>query len=190
MALWMTAVFLLRITPVRLGAAAHWERGLPRAAVGVMLWGVAGRAAFYTSRDENGRLRLTASVFGKTVPLAPGKNRAGQGLRLLLMALRSNSRQPLLRYTVKVRCLEARMRLGCRDAAWAALAVGLIRAAAAAVPLLRVQCVPALGGQTEVHLRCIADARLGTLLAAALAGRVKRRRGRKEEKPWIIPSGA
>ena len=189
MAWWMTAMFLLLITPVRLGAALRWEKGLPRAAVGVMVWGVSGQVFLRSGRDEKGKLRLTASVFGKETPVTPGKAKAGQGLRALWLSLRSNGRLSLLRYTVKIRVFDVSVRLGIEDAARAALAVGLIRALASAVPRLRLRCVPALGGQTAASLRCIADARLGILLAAALLWRA-RRRGRKEEKPWIIPSGA
>ena len=52
------------------------------------------------------------------------------------------------------------------------------------------RALPAFRGGGGLRFRCIARARLGTLLLACALGAVSYlRAGKKEEKPWIIPSG-
>ncbi len=90
---------------------------------------------------------------------------------------------------VRFTALEAEICPGGPDAAGTALWAGLIRIIAGFFPRLRVRCRPAFNGKTSAVLRCIADTRLGIIIAVCLFGRLKSlRTGRKEEKKWIVPS--
>ena len=65
-------LYLLLISPVRLGAALSLE-GAPRAALGVMVWGIPFQVEFFLERDLNGQLFWVSTL--------PGiKNRPSQGL--------------------------------------------------------------------------------------------------------------
>ena len=67
------------------------------------------------------------------------------------------------------------------DAARAALITGYLRALDALLPRAQISCVPAFGEKGTLRAGCILDARLGILLAAALAGRFSRKARRKKE---------
>ncbi len=162
------ALFLLFITPVRAGMRIVWdEKGL-RGAVGLMAWGLREQADFSLGLGAAGGLRLTAAFHGKSLALPPMKNRARSGVKLLGLLLKSNGKNAALRRLVKVRTLNAVLRLGGGDAAALALGAGALRAAGSALPFLRFQCVPVLGGKTALRAVCIAESRLGILLVAWL----------------------
>ncbi|MBQ6256269.1 MAG: hypothetical protein IJQ62_05675 [Clostridia bacterium] len=168
MAWWLTAVFLLLIAPVRAGVRVRWdEKGL-RGAVGLMVWGLREQADFTLARSAAGQLRLAAAFHGKSLPLPQRKNRAGLGMKLLGLLLKSNGKNAILGRLVRVTTLRAFLRLGGQDAAALALTAGTLRAVGGALPLLRFQCVPVLGGKTALQAVCIAESRLGILLAAWL----------------------
>ena len=65
----------------------------------------------------------------------------------------------------------------------------LFRIAAGFFPRAHIRCRPAFNGKTSAVFRCIADTRLGIIIAVCLFGWLKSlRTGRKEEKKWIVPS--
>ncbi|MCR4885684.1 MAG: hypothetical protein K5919_02065 [Clostridiales bacterium] len=111
------------------------------------------------------------------VRLPPGKKPLAGGiggLRGKLPALRA-----ILKH-VTVRRLEIRLRVG-GDAARAALITGFVRGVAGLVPRAGIRCDPGFGETGALRAECILDARLGILLAAALAGRFARKARRKKE---------
>ena len=160
------ALFLLFIAPVRAGIRVQWDENGLRGAVGLMVWGLREQADFSFGRSAAGQLRLAAVFHGKSLPLPQGKNRAGLGLKLLGLLLKSNGKNAALRGAVRVNTLNVALRLGGGDAAALALGTGAFRALGNALPFLRFRCVPALGGKTALRAVCIAEARLGILLAA------------------------
>ena len=154
-----------------------------------MIWGLRDQVDFTAARNAAGVMRLTAAFRGKNLPLPVRKGGAGRALRVLGLLLRSNGKDAALRRAVRVDTLAVSLRLGLQDAAALALAAGFLRAAGGTVPGLRFRCRPALGGKSGLQAVCIAETRLGILWAAALRTFVRTHRaGRKEDKPWIIPS--
>ena len=166
MAWWLTAVFLLLIAPVRAGVRVQWDENGLRCAAGLMVWGLRQQADFSLARNAAGQLHLTAAFHGKRLPLPQRKNRAGLGVKLLGLLLKANGKNAALGRLVRVNTLRAFLRLGGQDAAALALTAGTLRAVGGALPLLRFQCVPVLGGKTALRAVCIAESRLGILLAA------------------------
>jgi hypothetical protein len=159
-------LFLLLIAPVRAGVRVQWdERGL-RGAAGLMVWGLREQADFTLKRNAGGAPRLTAAFHGNNLTLPHGKNRAEVGVKLLGLLLRSNGQEAALRKVVRVNTLNIVLRLGGSDAAALALGTGALRAVGGALPFLRFQCAPVLNGKTSLRAACIAEARLGILLAA------------------------
>ncbi len=162
------ALFLLFIAPVRVGVRIAWDENGLRGAVGLMVWGLREQADFSTGRSASGALRLTASFRGKNLRLPESKGNGKKMLQLLGLLLKSNGKDAALRRLVKVRTLRVALRLGGGDAAALALGTGALRAAGGALPFLRFQCVPVLGGKTALRAVCIAESRLGILLVAGL----------------------
>ena len=165
---WLTAVFLLLIAPVRAGVRVQWDENGLRGAAGLMVWGLREQADFSLARGAAGRLQLTAAFHGKSLPLPQRKSRAGLGMKLLGLLLKSNGKNAALRGAVRVNTLNVALRLGGGDAAALALTAGTLRAVGSALPFLRFRCVPALGGKTAFRAVCIAESRLGILLVAWL----------------------
>ena len=120
--------------------------------------------------------RVFLRAWGFRLPTGGGMRLSGgsAGLREALPVLRD-----LLRHST-LRRLEIRIRVG-GDAARAALITGYLRALDAAVPRAQISCVPAFGEKGTLRAGCILDARLGILLAAALAGRLQRKARRNKE---------
>ena len=169
MAWWLTALFLLLISPVRAGVRVQWDENGLRGAAGLMIWGLREQVDFSAVRNGAGVLRLTAAYRGKNLPLPP--RRKGDGARLLKLLgllLKSNGKNASLHRLVRVDTLRLGLRLGGEDAAALALGAGALRALGGALPYLRFQCVPALGGKTALRAVCIAEARLGILVVAWL----------------------
>ena len=180
---WMLlGLFLLLITPLRVGAAARWTGHAPTLTVGVTVWGVRAQTEICFRRDEAGALLLTAGIGKKAIPLRlPGEN-AGNGLKALALLLRSNADRAMLRNAVRVSALDVFLQIGGQNAAFIALAAGFLQALNPLLPQANLVCRPSFGGETKAYLRCIAEARLGILLAAWLRWRKERRAGQKEEK--------
>ena len=181
-------VYLTLITPVKLGAAVSVGSGPPQAAVGVMIGGWK-RVAHMRVRRQDGVPRLCAEIRGRRVILSRRSRTGwtGQAARTLLRVLTDRKRSGRGLHLVT---LDGFIQIGGQDAAATALLTGGLRAALACFPSARVRCFPAFGGQTVLRLRCIAQARLGTILAAGLMTALEtHRQGRTEEGAWIIPSG-
>ena len=177
MAFWGAALFLLLISPVRLGAALSWAGGGFRLAAGILVWGVRVRGRLDGARGEGDRLRLEAAVQGRPVALPQGK-RGGAGA-LGRMLKRGGLRFPW-GHAARLYALEGTVFLGGDDAAALALAAGALRALLARYP--KVKCFPSFGGECRGEIRCIAESRLGMLLAAGLVLAYRSRREIKEEK--------
>lgn len=181
--------YLLCVTPLRFGAAAWWQAGnLPQAALGLTIWGVRLGRRFALRRDDTGRLYL-AGEGGRAVAAPSGPALQGK-LRLLRALGRANRARALLRHGVQKEMLLLEAAAHCPNAAQTALLTGLLQALGAAQPLLDIRAIPAFRGGGGLRFRCIARARLGTLLLACVLGAVSYlRSGKKEVGPWIIPSG-
>ena len=177
-------LFLLLISPVRIGAALRWSGQLPTLVIGVMIWGVRVQTSIHAERDPAGTLLLTAAL-GKR-PLHFGGKNADGSLQALAALFRSGSGRTALHGVVQVRKVELYLQIGGENAAFAALFTGLLRALNPLFPHAAIHCHPSFNGQTKVYARCIAETRLGILLAAWL--RRRRRHGQKEEAAWSIPS--
>lgn len=162
----MMAFFVLFIAPVSVGTILRWEDGTLRGAVGVMLWGARAQISIRLNRNEEGKLLLTAAFRDKKFSLPRRKRKAGAGFKLLGLLLKSDGKNSVLRKAVRVKTLEVFLRLGGQDAAALALRTGFFRGLNVLLPILRLRCVPVLGGHTAVNARCIAEARLGILLTA------------------------
>ena len=165
------AFFLLLIAPVRAGVNVRLDSGGLRGAVGVMLWGVRGQVHWNLVRSAEGAVRLTAAFRNRQLPLPRRKKKAGAGMKLLGLMLKNNGKNHILRKVIRVNAFDIQARLGGDDAAALALGAGLLRSLNGLLPVLRLRCVPVLGGRTEIALRCIAEARLGILLIAWLLAR-------------------
>ncbi len=103
-------------------------------------------------------------------------------MKALALLLRSNADRAMLRNAVRVSALDVFLQIGGQNAAFIALAAGFLQALNPLLPQANVVCRPSFGGETKAYLRCIAEARLGILLAAWLRWRKERRAGQKEEK--------
>ena len=160
------ALFILLISPVRAGVRVQWDEGGLRGAVGLMIWGLREQVDFSTGRSDSGALRLAASFRGKSLPLPESRGNGKKILQLLGLLLKSNGKNADLRKLVRVNTLNVALRLGGGDAAALALGAGALRAAGNALPFLRFQCMPTLGGKTALRAVCIAEARLGILVVA------------------------
>ncbi len=180
-------IYLVLITPVKLGAAVSVGGGPAGAAVGVMVWGFR-RVVRIRVRRRDGVPRLCADVGGRSVILSPQMEN-GWSTRMARMLLRSLTGGGDCPRVLRLRALDGLIRIGGRDAGSIALLTGGLRALTALLPHSRIRCVPSFGGPSLLRLRCIAQARLGTILAAGLKTALRMRRtDRKEEGPWIIPS--
>ena len=176
---WGLALFLLLIAPVKAGVRLQWDENGLRGAVGLMVWGWREQADFSAGRNPAGRWALTAAYRGKNLPLPAEKGNAGTILKLVGLLLKSNGDGAALRKLVRVDTLDVALRLGGQDAAALALGAGFLRAVGGALPFLRFQCLPALGGKSGLRAVCIAEARLGILLAAALIWKKSKERKKK-----------
>ena len=182
-------LFVLLTAPVRLGIKIQWEKGVLHGTLGGMVWGIRARIPFAVSRSPAGQLALCAFFRGRRLALPAQKIDAkGVVRRLLVMRKGGKSGKKLLKL-VRLQALSVDLRAGGLDAGRLALTVGLLRLASGFIPSLRFRCAPVLGGAWGLRGGCIAETRLGILLAAALIGYANSRRAKEEKKqPWIVPS--
>ena len=185
----LLGLFLILITPVQVGAALRWTGHIPCLTVGVMIWGVRAQMEIHARRDTAGTLLLTATMGKRSLTLHPGGKNAGNGLKALGLMLKSNGDKAMLKKAVQVRALDAYLQIGGENAAFIAILTGFLQALNPLLPQANIVCRPSFHGSTKAYIRCIAEARLGILLAAWLRWRRTRRAGRKEEQAWSIPSG-
>ncbi len=183
----LLGLFLLLISPIRIGAALRWTGGAPLLNVGVMIWGVRAQTSIRAERDTTGALLLTAAVGKRTFPLHPDRKNAGNGLKALALLLKSNTDRAAMRRLVQVRALDVFLQIGGENAAFIALAAGFLQALNPLLPQANIVCRPSFHGDTKALVRCIAEARLGILCVAWLRWR-RQRAGQKEEAAWSIPS--
>lgn len=185
MAVFLILFYLVLITPVRFGAAVTWH-GDSRAegAAAALVWGVRVQLGLRLYRDEAGRLRLISAFHGR-------QRRPGGSIRNLLTLLkalgRANISRALLKRGVQLTEFSVRAEVGGMDAAAVALCTGLLRALDALLPEAVINARPAFQGQGSFRARCIAEARLGTLIAIGTLGFLSLKR-QKEEAAWNIPS--
>ena len=186
---WLLLIYCLWITPLRAGASLTLGPGMPRAAWGILAWGVGVRGGLRLRRDPRGRLRLETHRARRLWHVLHAPRRRGSRDGMKRLAGRARRIKETLSRGVRLRCLEITVQAG-GDAARAALITGALRALNAVWPRADIRCRPAFGAETAVRVRCIVETRLGTLWTAVLLGWfIHRRQGRKEEQPWSIPSG-
>ena len=185
----LMGLFLVLITPVRVGAVLRWAGHLPSLTIGLMIWGIQAQTEIRARRDEAGALLLTAALGRRNMTLHPGGKNAGKGLKILGLLLKSNGDRAVFKKAVQVRALDAYLQIGGENAAFIAILTGFLQALNPLLPQANIVCRPSFHGSTKAYIRCIAEARLGILLAAWLRWRRTRRAGRKEEQAWSIPSG-
>ena len=185
----LAALYCLSITPLRLGADLSLHPSLPRAAWGLLIWGlrIGGRAEWRP--DAAGRGDPAAALTEWLLRRQRKRGRRTPRMKRLRAVLLARPTRRLLQKSIRVRQLTVTLQIG-GDAARAALLTGVVRAAAPLLPRARIRCRPAFGGKSALHARCIVETRLGTLMAAGLLGWLSCLwSGRKEEQAWNIPSG-
>ncbi len=176
----LIALYLLLITPLRLGVWLHCEGVSPGAAVGVRVWGAPGRWRLTIGRGENGAPALL--INGRAVRKTPQSRRKRKNARRVLYALlRADKARGLLLRGVQVELLTLRVQLGGGNAAAVALAAGALRAALCRVRRGDVRVTPAFGGGSALRGVCIVSARLGMLLVCCAAGLLAYARAGKKE---------
>ena len=185
----LLGLFLLLIAPIQVGAALRWSGNMPSLMVGVMIWGIRAQTEIHAQRDEAGALLLTAAVGKRSLTLHPVRRNAGNGLKTLALLVKSNTKRAALKKLVRVRTLDVFLQIGGENAAFIALATGFLQALSPLAPKAKIVCRPSFHGDTKAYLRCIAEARLGILLAAWLRWRRTQQASQKEEQAWTIPSG-
>lgn len=182
-------IYLLLIAPVKAGALLFWEDRFPACALGLRLWGIPFSARFAGRRDERGNFYIETALPGRRGPgrqtlssPSPGLIKALDGIRGLGAAL------PLLKSGVR---LSGRLQavLGGENAGLLCCLAGALQALFALSRRFSLDVQPLFRGRSGFRFLCIAETRLGTLLAAALLGALHARTaGKKEEASWIIPS--
>ena len=186
MAAALIMVYLLLVTPLRAGALLAFKEGGLHGAVGVTVWGVRLQARLRFVRDESGHPQWQREKDGFWLPLGKRAGRPRQGLLLLSLLRKGNRDGTPWKRLIQVTALRLQIRIGGENAARAALITGLLRSVFSLFPKAHADISPAFNGQTEGSFLCIAQARLGMLLAWGLGALL--RPGRKEEHTWIIPS--
>lgn len=184
----LIAVYLLLASPIQAEAAVRLQfgkKGKAEARLGLLVWGIRLSARLELYRDETNR-PFARLVSGKKETAILLKSK-GAG------AWKKPGAQYALKRLLSLFSFSADIQIGGADAARTALLSGLLAAAGAAVPRVRLRCRPRYNGESGVFLLCIAQARLGTIIAVCLRGLMKNRRaGRKKEgkkTAWIVPSG-
>ena len=205
MRLFLLAVFVLWIAPVKMGAAVHWQEGVhARLALGVTCWGVRFSKQ-YLKPYPSGRLEKHSEEHADSEALlVEGKAEKGDaadssGLRMLMRVLKTvligNRARQYFRRTSHTEGLYLVFYTGTRDAAACALADAGIKT------LLGILCTHMPNGRYDARAAgsekagiqgiCIVSLRLGNLLIAALLGTMAylvSGRRKKEERKWnIIP---
>ncbi|MBQ9262698.1 MAG: hypothetical protein IJ189_00635 [Clostridia bacterium] len=173
-------LFLLLITPVKVGVVLCLGGGPVRGEIGVMLWGVRLQGRFELKQGKP-----ALSFRGKPLHL-PHRKTNRPSLLPMLKSLLGNGVPSPFRPAISILKAEIIVDVGLQDAATVALLTGLLRSASVWLPVLKIHARPCFGGSSALHARCIAEGRLGMLLAAYLLA--KQGRKQKEEQPWIIPS--
>ena len=184
----LLGIFLLAIAPIRAGAVLRLERKQPSLTLGVMIWGIRFQTLIEARRDAAGALLLTANLGKRALPLRPASGNAGKEIKALGLLLKSNADRAALRKMIQVQALDVYVQIGGQNAAFTALAAGILRALNPLLPTARIACRPSFHGETKALVRCIAGARLGILCLAWLRWRGRQRDSRKEETAWSIPS--
>ena len=165
-------LFLLWITPVKAGALLRWDREGARCRLGILIWGIRRQWEIAPRKGALARLMRLRKKRRPAAPFFKGFSSAGG---------------KLLRRAVRLQRAEIDGEIGLHDAAASTLLCGSLQAAGGMIPGLRLSIRPRLDGRWALRGLCIAESRLGILCVALI---LALRAGKKEEKPWIIPSAA
>ena len=178
----LVGIYLLGITPLRLGLHLALGNGQCQLTMGLLVWGKAFRLQAALARGANGRPGRILRWQGKALSPSRKASASTKGLFGAVRALgQAKAARTLLRRSVRL--LRIRAAAKGENAAHVALAAAALRA-------LGVPCVPRFGGKSALALTVMWECRLGpVLLAGALAAIRDKRAGKKEEKAWIIPWG-
>lgn len=180
-------LFLVWITPIRLGATVTYRSGaMARGHVGVTVWGFAVRMPWKTLRDEKNKLQFCfdRQKESKKADDAAWMRRVFRMLRAVRMG---NLSRRMLRKSLSIEAFSLRAKVNLPTAAATACACAALSAIAFKHPF-RVRVLPDFSGQNALDGLCIIGFRLGNLLVACALGASAYRKAGKEEKAWnIIP---
>ena len=183
-------LYLLLITPLQLGFVIGKEASFPRGAVGVMMWGIRYTVHFIGRRDEAGKFYIKTTLPGKRKEKDRPLSAPSPNLFHWMKCIRaSQGAWHIVKKGVHIKSGELHWILGGENAAAQALICGAFKALFSLGRRFSLYVHPFFRGKSAFRFRCIVEARLGTLLAAGLlSGLYALTAGKKEEKPWIIPS--
>ena len=187
MGLALVALFLVLIAPVKAGAALVWnQRNALGIKLGVMIWGVPLQMQISLKRNGKGEPYLERRFMGKARPLRPRGAKGKSGIKALKAI---GGARALLFRLIPVKKAYAFIQLGGENAALSAVLCGMLQILNALIPGVEIACRPRYGGEWGIKALCIAQARLGTLIAVGLPVyfKIKAASG-KEKEPWIVPS--
>lgn len=181
--------YLFLITPLHLGALFSLESGhAPRGVIGILVWGIPLHFPFSLNRDEGGVLHLTSDREPKK-SAHPEKN-LSRGIAALKAFQKADKAKALLFRSLRFSRGDIFWQLHLEDAAQTALLCAFLQFLSGLFPAVHLQVQPAFQGKNTLRARCIFECRLGMLSLTALLGFISYRlAAKKEEKPWITPSG-
>lgn len=182
-------LYLFLITPLHLGALFSLESGqAPRGVIGILIWGIPLHFPFSLNRDESGALHLESDRKHKK-SAHPEKN-LSRGIAVLKAFQKADKAKALLFRSLHFSRGDIFWQLHLENAAETALLCALFQFLSALFPAVHLRMQPAFQGKTALRARCMIECRLGMLSLTALLGFISYRlAAKKEEKPWITPSG-
>lgn len=169
MAVFLLAVYLIIITPVRIAADIHFDRQTD-ADVTLRLWGVGHTFRIRTVRDRTGRHIILLPQKPLSPPRKAPDQQVQRGMILLGAFLRSNHARRYLARHIHVEKLHASVQLALSDAAKTASITGLLNGLVSLIPCryrdrVRIRIMPDFfHDHVTAGSRCILFFHLGTLL--------------------------
>ena len=183
-------LYLLLITPICAGVVLGKEASFPRGAAGIMIWGIRYAVHFVGRRDETGKFYIKTTLPGKSMEKDHPLSAPSPGIFQFVKAFRaSKGAWRILKKGVHIKAGALELILGGENAAFLALATGILQTLFSLSRRFSLRVYPLFQGKSDFRFRCIVEMRLGTLLAAGLFSALYAlKAGKKEEHAWIIPS--
>ena len=172
MAVFLLAVYLIIITPVRIAADIRFDRQTD-ADVTLRVWGVGHTFRIRTVRDRTGRHIILLPQKPLSPPRKAPDQQVQRGMILLGAFLRSNHARRYLARHIHVEKLHASVHLALSDAAKTASITGLLNGLVSLIPCryrdrVRIRVMPDFfHDHITAGSRCILFSHLGTLLITA-----------------------
>lgn len=180
-------LFLIYITPLKMGVAVHWQSSQPvRIALGVTVWGVRIKREYAWPARLIGENAIKTDSTSAVSSFDGIKKRGRLILHFLWNILRSDH----VRNWLMVEHVHVRVAIGFLEAAGCALMDALLKIVFALVrhmPGCDFKSCARFDGQSAVQGLCIVRLRLGNLLVASALGAAAywvAGRKKKEEKKW------